>query len=188
MDRTLKDIFQSTVLTDKDRDGGHCYANIYTKLLSKYKADYINLLEIGVCLFGGGGLLSFAEYFKNGTMWGIDIEKSQCLKEVIEHPRVRFIEGDAYSLDTLNKLGDTKFDIIIDDCNHHPKSQIIAFEMYFPYLKNNGIYIIEDVYDLSEWNIQHMVDLKKKYNCMSIIYDMTYTGRIDDILITIERN
>ena len=47
--------------------------------------------------------------------------------------------------DTMNKL-DVKFDIFIDDGNHYWKSQVETCKNFFPYVRDGGVYVIEDIY------------------------------------------
>ena len=52
-----------------------------------------------------------------------------------------------------NKLGNKKFDFILDDGPHTLESQIEFIKIYKDYLSENGILIIEDIKDLNHINI-----------------------------------
>ena len=51
----------------------------------------------------------------------------------------------------MSKLN-IKFDIIIDDGWHLDTAQESTLTNFFPYLKNDGLYIIEDIYPESKLN------------------------------------
>ena len=58
-----------------------------------------------------------------------------------------FIEiGDSTEPDFIEKITDIygSFDIIIDDGSHMNRDVIKSFELLFPLLNDNGIYIVED--------------------------------------------
>jgi spermidine synthase len=58
-----------------------------------------------------------------------------------------FIElGDATEPDFIEKITEIygSFDIIIDDGSHMNRDVIKSFELLFPLLNDNGIYIVED--------------------------------------------
>ena len=57
--------------TDKNTD--HNYLDKYDKYFNKFKDQKINLLEIGI--FHGGSLEMCRDYFKNRTIFGLDIDK-----------------------------------------------------------------------------------------------------------------
>ncbi len=45
----------------------------------------------------------------------------------------------------IQSQGDLKFDIIIDDGSHADSDQWKSLGNFFPYLKEGGIYVIEDI-------------------------------------------
>ena len=66
---------------------------------------------------------------------------------------------------TLNKIFSeqnfTKFDLIIDDGSHNLRDILISLKFFFKYVKNNGLYIIEDYkhpnYYKYNKNIDHLL-------------------------------
>ena len=48
--------------------------------------------------------------------------------------------------DFMKKLGDVKFDIIIDDGSHIDTNQLKTLLNFYSYVKDGGFYIIEDIY------------------------------------------
>ena len=119
------------------------YLDIYEKLFIPFKNKEIKLLELGVMY--GGSLQLFKQYFEKGHIYGIDIYE-ECLK--YEEPRISINIGSSNDEKFLKAFGESngKFDIIIDDASHRMSHQINAFESLFPFLNNNGIFVIEDVH------------------------------------------
>jgi hypothetical protein len=120
----------------------HNYAVKYDKLLSQFKEQFTNILEIGV--LNGNSVKMWEEYFPNAIINGIDInfECKQC-----ESERIKITisdQGDENKLKELKKLG--PFDFIVDDGSHIYNHQILSFQILFPFLKKGGIYVIEDIY------------------------------------------
>ena len=138
----LDDIFNK-YNTDKNTNF-HNYTRQYNTLLKDYRDKPIKYLEIGV--FNGGSIKAFRETFKKSTcILGLDIENRCKIYEDIENNI--FVEiGDATNSDFIESI--TKkygsFDIILDDGSHKNEDVIKSFELLFPLLNDNGLYIIED--------------------------------------------
>tara|TARA_B100000029_G_scaffold463550_1_gene496939 strand:- start:38 stop:829 length:792 start_codon:yes stop_codon:yes gene_type:complete len=132
--------------TDKSND--HKYTIIYNKYFSEKRYENIKLFEIGIGFprdenRGGGSLQMWSEYFPNGTIYGLDIEK----KKLNFDEKIKIFKGSQENFldlkEVINSAGN--FDIIIDDGSHFNKHQIKSFKYLFPYLNNGGYYIIEDI-------------------------------------------
>lgn len=129
--------------TDKNRNF-HNYTRQYDKLFKDLRDKPIKYLEIGV--FNGGSIKAFRESFKNSTcILGLDIDNRSKLYEDVENNI--FVEiGDATDRNFIEQI--TKkygsFDIILDDGSHINKDVIESFELLFPLLNDNGLYIVED--------------------------------------------
>ena len=132
-----------------DRSGktvrGHNYLETYEYFLKDYQEEEITLIELGIgpswnC---GKSLLMWSDYFPKATIVGVDIRP-----DVIEHEkeRVKIEIGDCGNPEFLQYIGNKyKPNIIIDDASHWWSHQIIAFQYLYPTLRDNGIYIIEDL-------------------------------------------
>ncbi len=128
-----------------DKLTGHSYCPYYDTWLPRLRETATDVLEIGVCWFGGGSVLALAEYFPNATIWAIDNDRRECCPEVFEHPRIRFVHGNAFLPEILTKLYPVYFDLIIDDVGiHETKDQVQVLDLFLPMLKQTGIYVIED--------------------------------------------
>jgi SAM-dependent methyltransferase len=122
----------------------HNYTRQYNPLFKNFRNKPIKYLEIGV--FNGGSVKAFKEYFCNSTcILGIDIDNKCKSYENIE--KNIFIEignaADANFIKTITEKYGT-FDVIMDDGSHTNKDVITCFELLFPLLNDNGLYIVED--------------------------------------------
>lgn len=120
------------------------YFDIYDRYLSKYRNKSIVILEIGVS--HGGSLQMWKDYFGDETeIYGIDINP---LCKNFEDERIEIFIGSQsdriFLKDLKNKI--PKVDILIDDGGHMMNQQIITFEELFDHVKDNGIYICEDLH------------------------------------------
>ena len=129
--------------TDK-KASFHNYSRQYEELLKNYRNNNIKYLEIGVK--NGGSILAMRDAFKNAScILGLDINPSSKIYENITNNI--FVEiGDGTNKDFIQQI--TKkygtFDIILDDGSNTNKDVIMSFELLFPLLNDNGLYIVED--------------------------------------------
>jgi len=141
--------------TDKVETYGHAYTKIYYSLLNKSRNSIKNILEIGIgtpeIMSGspnyctGASLFMWRDFFKNAQIIGIDILE-QCKMENQERITTYICNSqDKEQSDKILRKIDKEFDIIIDDGDHSPDGQLRTFNIFFPYLKRSGTYIIEDV-------------------------------------------
>jgi SAM-dependent methyltransferase len=136
---------------ETDRGGWRGYDRVYSKYLSDKREDNIDLLEIGI--YDGFGLLAWSRYFLNSNVYGIDIDISEKHMLHIQSIKERFLEYKRVSIDIADstdqnswlKFYNKQFDIIIDDGDHHPNSQIATLNCAWNYLKPGGLYFIEDI-------------------------------------------
>jgi len=143
----LDDLTALAIFHGTDKFGIHNYSPIYWRLFKDLRDKPIKILEIGVGGYdspdrGGESLAVWRDFFPNGTIVGVDIfEKRLPLGD-----RVHVLQGsqvDAVFLaGVLARFG--PFDIIIDDGSHMNKDVVVSFEMLFPFLADDGIYVVED--------------------------------------------
>ena len=116
------------------------FIQLYDKYLTPYRDLEINILEIGVD--NGDSLRIWREYFSKANICGIDIDKKN-----FEIKDTNILQGDQSDHKFLNTLVKEykHFDIIIDDGSHQAKHIISSFNYLFPYLNNDGLYVIEDL-------------------------------------------
>jgi len=108
----------------------------------------LNVLEIGIGgedkpNSGGASLRMWASYFPKSIIRGVDIYD----KSFLQGDRIQVYQGsqaDAAFLEGLiARIGAP--DIIIDDGSHRNEHVLRTFEILFPLLGANGIYVVEDL-------------------------------------------
>ena len=116
------------------------FIQLYEKYFAPFKNLKINILEIGI--ENGDSLRIWREFFPKANICGIDIEKKNFTIE-----KTDILQGDQSDHNFLKSLINKykNFDIIIDDGSHQAKHIITSFNFLFPYLNNNGLYVIEDL-------------------------------------------
>ena len=154
----LEDLFNAYG-TDKGING---YASLYHILFSGLRFDKIDFLEIGIgtlnptaassmrdyCRPGykpGGSLRAWRDFFPNGNIVGADVQPdTQFSEERIQTTICDSTNSGAVkaAMKELNR----QWDICIDDGLHTSNAQILTLENFFPFVKKDGLYIIEDVY------------------------------------------
>lgn len=120
------------------------YFDIYEKHFSSLRSKPLLMFEIGV--FKGGSLEMWNSYFGNqATIVGIDINP----ESKVPTPQNTYIEiGDQSDTNFLQSLID-KYgipDIVLDDGSHMMKDLKTTFEFLYPRIKDNGIYLVEDLH------------------------------------------
>ena len=139
--RDLKKIAQF-YKTDKIEHG---YIEIYESYFNKLQNKNLIILEIGIA--DGKSLLTWSDYFKNSIVIGIDIHKININEKNLLRDNIKVHQGSQSDKRFINKIiNEYKgFDIIIDDGSHLSKDVKKSFELLFPALKKNGLYIVEDM-------------------------------------------
>jgi cephalosporin hydroxylase len=120
------------------------YFDIYDRYLNRYRGKEIILLEIGVS--HGGSLQMWRDYFgENAKIYGIDIEP-RC-KE-LEEDNIEILIGSQSDREFLREVKSLipMVDILIDDGGHTMKQQVVTYEELFDHVKENGVYICEDLH------------------------------------------
>lgn len=175
--KTLNEIYQKYQSPEGHGDKGtaHTYIDEYQRLLEPYRKNS-TVLEIG--LFMGESLRMWEEYFVDSEIWGMDIN-AEHLIEMIKENRHNIILGDATKPEILDTIHDKMFDVVIDDGSHRLSDQIKTFNLFKKKMKPNGIFIIEDVFDID--------DVKDVFSSLhdnvEIIDNRHIKGRNDDVLI-----
>ena len=141
------------------KNNHHNYTDFYSEIFFHRRNEIKSFLEIGLGTnnvnipsnMGIDGvplasLRAWRDYFKNAQIYGADIDKSILKNE--ERIKTFFVDqANPESIKKLfNSIGELKFDIILEDGLHEYNANICFFENSIDYLKNNGIYIIEDIF------------------------------------------
>jgi cephalosporin hydroxylase len=158
--------------TDKGTD--HSYLTGYEVLFRDHRIKAENVLEIGIDK--GGSLELWKDYFCCATIHGIDIKPFKS-----NDPRIWSYCCDAYTRPPALPM----MDIIIDDGSHKKEDMLSALRLYLPMLKDDGIFVIEDIPD-PDWIWELREAVPKEY--MVDVYDWRLNkNRFDDILFVVRK-
>lgn len=125
----------------------HWYTPHYERHFAPYRDEPVRVLEIGIGGYGhalgGASLKMWKRYFHRGAVFGLDVYD----KSGLDQSRLTTIVGDQNSPDDLVAIHAKHgpFDIIIDDGSHVAEHIHTSFRTLFPYLRDGGIYVIEDL-------------------------------------------
>lgn len=171
-----------------DKNTVHSYLNLYQSLLQKKKYSCKNVIEVGVQW--GGSIKLWHDYFPNATIYGCDIyEESIMWDQIMNNNRIKLFNSiNAYDPLFVNKIKDIRFDFAIDDGPHTLESMIQFIQLYLPLMTEDGIFIIENVQDISWLDIlRTYVPDEFKNNIKT--YDLrAIKGRYDDIVFVIDKS
>jgi 23S rRNA U2552 (ribose-2'-O)-methylase RlmE/FtsJ len=119
------------------------FSTIYDELLGQYRSKInLKVLEIGVQY--GGSQRILRKYFHNSaTITGIDIDDNCLNIDTGTNLRIGSSRDENFLKSIVEEMGG--IDIVIDDGSHRSSDQKISFEILFPLLSNNGLYIVEDL-------------------------------------------
>ena len=124
------------------------YFEIYDRHFQKYRNKEVIILEIGVSQ--GGSLQMWKNYFGDkAQIFGIDINPN-C--KSLEEENIKIFIGSQTDRTFLRnvKAQIPQVDILIDDGGHTMRQQIITYEELFNHVKEDGIYLCEDIHS-SYW-------------------------------------
>jgi len=145
--RYRKDLTRLAELFKTDKWGAHWYMEHYQRYLAPLRTKSLNLLEIGVGGYeypdrGGESLRMWKAYFRRSRIVGIDLYDKSQLRE----KRIDIRQCDQTDSLALTRLSSEYqgFDIIIDDGSHRNDHVITTFQILFPLLRANGVYVVED--------------------------------------------
>src|SRR5262245_45620815 len=120
------------------------YLDIYDRHLSRYCGKPVKILEIGVSK--GGSMAMWRRYFgQDAKIFGIDINP-ECahLGGTNAEVRIGSQADPAFLRSVIVEMGGV--DVVIDDGSHIASHQRVSFEILFPLLDANGVYICEDTH------------------------------------------
>lgn len=120
------------------------YFDIYDRHFNRFRNKPVVILEIGI--FHGGSLQMWKDYFGSEvTIYGVDINPAcKDLEEENVHIRIGS-QSDRQFLRNL-KQEIPQVDILIDDGGHTMRQQITTFEELFDLVKEDGVYLCEDMH------------------------------------------
>ena len=128
--------------TDKCKQA-HGFTDFYEQLLLPMKDTAEKVCEIGIA--SGGSIVVWQEYFKNATVYAIDIEDYSKMNSA----RVKTFVADQANrklLQSFIRKYKSDYDFILDDGGHSMEQQQVSLGFFFKHVKPGGYYIIEDVH------------------------------------------
>ena len=151
---------------NSDKQSAHGYLDIYEHFFKKIQNQKINILEIGV--LGGDSLLIWDKYFSDVTIYGLDVFERVSMDNVSKKcegkSNIKLHKVNSHRKNEVDNFfknnKDLKFDIIIDDGWHNPWGQIQTFHNFKDSLHKDGLYIVEDVWQLDRI-VEYPDDLKE---------------------------
>ena len=183
----------------KTENNGHGYSKFYKQKLEKFQNHKINILEIGS--FAGASAAAFAKYLPKSNIFCFDVNISNFeYKSKKIHVFGLDIKNQKKTTKTLNKIADKfkilEFDIIIDDGSHNLSDILIALKFFFKYLRNKGLYVLEDFkhpnYYQYNKNINHILidellrNLERKNTFNSNLFTENEQLKLMDMIDKIE--
>lgn len=124
------------------------YFEIYDRHFARFRDREITVLEIGVA--GGGSLDIWRRYFgPKARLVGFD-HNPDCKR--FEAPGTRVFIGDQGDAAALERLAADigPIDILIDDGSHLHAHQLITFRTLFKHIREDGLYVCEDLFSSYE--------------------------------------
>jgi hypothetical protein len=120
----------------------HDYLRFYEEFLAPLRNAEVSILEIGV--LNGASLRTWEDYFPNARIVGADI--SQAARR-FGSDRIIIELADQSDIEELTGVAvrHGPFDIIVEDGSHMWEHQITSLRTLFPFLRNGGMYIVEDL-------------------------------------------
>lgn len=175
--------------SDKSSDW-HNYSALYHYMFSHLTEVPMNIFEVGI--YGGSSVRSWKKYFKKGNVYCGDVNTSYFVNE----ERLKSFYCDQDNPTSINfmwdlpELKDVMFDIIIDDGKHEFPSNINFLLHSIHKLKNNGIFIIEDLTIPTYNQFENIVsELKQKLNVeyIELVKLPSVTNNIDNNVLLIKK-
>ena len=138
----------------------HRYDRVYAPALEQLRNVPFRMLEIGI--FKGNSTEAWVDYCPQVDIVAVDIftRVKMATVPILKHPQVHGCKCDSLKTPTteFKALAKDGFDIIIDDGLHTHEAQWKTFLNFIPYLKDGGIYFIEDV-----WPYDKMTNKQKQH-------------------------
>lgn len=177
---TLKELVKDK---KTDKNTIHSYIDVYDEYFVSRKESARQVLEIGID--EGGSILLWQQYFGNAEITGMDIHTKNNRTD-LNKERIRLLIGDAYTQDSIDKLSDRKYDMILDDGPHTLQSLQYVAAHYTQLLTNDGILIMEDVQNISWVEPIRAAFPAHVREQVKVVDRRNIKGRYDDILMILD--
>jgi cephalosporin hydroxylase len=174
-----------------DKNTTHSYLPLYQKLLIHKSNTAKNVLEVGI--MHGGSIKLWSDFFKNATVYGLDIMEDHHVWDKIKNNNkiILYTSTDAYDpmfFQTQFLDNSIQFDFMLDDGPHTLESMKQFIKLYSQIMTSDGILIIEDVQSW-DWIKILINEVPEHLKQFIKIYDLRKNkNRYDDIVFTIDKS
>ena len=177
----------------------HTYTDFYSRLYDHCRNSVFNVFECGIGTNNpnlistmtasgvpGASLRVWRDYFPNANIFGADIDENILFEE--ERIQTYYVDqtkpGEITNM--WSNIGESKFDLIVDDGLHTSGAGICLFENSIEHLAQDGIYIIEDV------SLDTLIELKNYFDTKNYLVDYVSLFRpfvklADNNIVTIRK-
>ena len=163
--------------TDKQYPIHSYIEKYYNKTFESFR-DRKNLTIVEIGVHQGESLELWNKYFADAHIIGIDRNK---VDYTPSSTNITVMQGKSSRLDTFKTI--TNVDIVIDDGSHKVVDQITTYNILYPRLNPNGIYIIEDIRKIDE-SKNSFLSLNKNVTIFDYRKNL---NRSDDVIVEIKR-
>lgn len=174
----------------------HNYTTFYHHLFKNIKNDNLNIFELGLGTNNldvpsnmgsngkpGASLYGWQKYFINSDIYGADIDS----RILFQTDKIKTYYCDQTNENDINNMFNTinkKFDIIIEDGLHEAEANISFLQNSLKYLKDDGIYIVEDIKRESIKPLQDYINTQN-YKYAKILIIPYPNNNVDNTLLVI---
>ncbi len=140
--------------TDKCQRLKHSYTPFYYEMFKDRRQEIRKVLEVGIGshrtmrhvpnYVPGASLRMWREFFPNAQVYGADFDRDV----IFEEERIKTYYCDETKTEDIVKLVEqtgSDIDFVVDDASHYSGNQLFLCQNLMPLLKEEVIYIIEDV-------------------------------------------
>lgn len=159
-----------------ERPTGHTYGPVYDELLTPRWREITALLEVGV--LGGASIRAWRAWLPDRCRV-VGIDNNLICGRI---PGAELFQADSMSAESVAAaLGDSTFDVVIDDGGHALHEQKATFENLWPRVRPGAIWITEDLQGIeaANWFVERGAEIIDRNHL---------SGRWDDVLAVIRRS
>jgi predicted O-methyltransferase YrrM len=128
----------------------------YLPIVAQDKDEFLHLIEeakgvkevLEIGTFRGGTSFLFYKLL-GANVTTIDLKIPIFLRLILSYKsngKIRLIQGDSHSKETLKKVSDRKYDLLFIDGDHSYESVKKDFEMYSPLVREGGMVAFHDIF------------------------------------------
>ena len=135
--------YEKPIKRTNKKNKGHGYHKFYESYLSKIKNMNLDILEIGS--FRGNAAAALYFYLPQSNISCVDLYPDLFSYKSIRIKNYYLDNSSEKEIQNKILMNNKKYDVVIEDAGHYYKDQIISLFKIFPKLKNNGVYVIEEL-------------------------------------------